>query len=327
MLGVGRSPNITLSGPEFNKHKIQMMIDTGADLNVIKQEIISPEISIYTDVVYNLKGITDSNLSTMGYIKVKFLSTEIEIHVVETLPIAQDGLLGTTFFKEIGASIDFSKSAVLVEDYILPFDNCKVTIPNRSRNPIPTFPLQASEKRTRSQMTTNTESGNPRPLKQTKEEELLVKESFEIERSISSYEVNRDIQVSVEIPKTHVYRDPPKIIFSSSSIKLIPPKKEKNLESSGIESGRISPLTLKAAGNTVLSPYVLTGRDRRVTRIVNSDPNSDCSFLASFWPKGGARWNACMRDGRARWSQAVTVTTGTASQNLDAGPAQVFFAP
>ena len=44
--------------------------------------------------------------------------------------------------------------------------------------------------------------------------------------------------------------------------------------------------------NTVLSPYVLTGRDRRVTRIVNSDPNSECSFLASFWPKGGARWNA-----------------------------------
>ena len=38
--------------------------------------------------------------------------------------------------------------------------------------------------------------------------------------------------------------------------------------------------------STVLSPYVLTGRDRRVTRIVNSDPNSECSFLASFWPTG-----------------------------------------
>ena len=59
--------------------------------------------------------------------------------------------------------------------------------------------------------------------------------------------------------------------------------------------------------NTVLSPYVLTGRDRRVTRIVNSDPNSESSFLASFWPKGGARWNACVRDGRARWSRAVKV--------------------
>ena len=79
--------------------------------------------------------------------------------------------------------------------------------------------------------------------------------------------------------------------------------------------------------NTVLSPYVLTGRDRRVTRIVNSDPNSECSFLDSFWPKGGARWNACVRDGRARWSRAVTLPTGTPSQSLDAGPAQVFFAP
>ena len=76
-----------------------------------------------------------------------------------------------------------------------------------------------------------------------------------------------------------------------------------------------------------MSPYVLGGRDRRVTRIVNSDLNSECSFLTSFWPKGGARWNACVRDGRSRWSQAVTVTTGTASLNLDAGPAQVFFAP
>ena len=51
-------------------------------------------------------------------------------------------------------------------------------------------------------------------------------------------------------------------------------------------------IILSKKRTTVLSPYVLTGRDRRVTRIVNSDPNSECSFLASFWPKGGARWNA-----------------------------------
>ena len=42
-----------------------------------------------------------------------------------------------------------------------------------------------------------------------------------------------------------------------------------------------------------------------------------------------APWHSvlCVRDGRARWSQAVTVTTETASQNHDAGPAQSFLRP
>lgn len=62
-----------------------MMVDTGADLSVIKREILSPEIPIHTDAVYDLEGIADSILPTVGYIKVKFLNREIEIHVVETL--------------------------------------------------------------------------------------------------------------------------------------------------------------------------------------------------------------------------------------------------
>ena len=112
-------------------------------------------------------------------------------------------------------------------------------------------------------------------------------------------------------------------ILSESEIKTTPTGQKQNFTIKKISKSHYA----GSHKGTVLSPYVLTGRDRRVTRIMNSDPNSECSFLASFWPKGGARRNACVRDGRARWSRAVTLPTGTASQSLDAGPAQVFFAP
>lgn len=92
------APSIILLGPEFRQNEALMMIDTGAELSIIKQASIPPEIPIYTDVVYDLNGITQGHLATIGYIKAKIVNMVAKIHVVQNLPIAQDGILGTDFF-------------------------------------------------------------------------------------------------------------------------------------------------------------------------------------------------------------------------------------
>nr|XP_034195201.1 uncharacterized protein LOC117611376 [Osmia lignaria] len=71
------------------------------------------------------------------YIEVKALDTESIFHVVEDLPIAHDGILGTEFFKNSGANTDYAKSMLIVNNYIIPFQEPLITIPSRTRTTIP----------------------------------------------------------------------------------------------------------------------------------------------------------------------------------------------
>ncbi|XP_046144384.1 uncharacterized protein LOC123988408 [Osmia bicornis bicornis] len=87
----------------------------------------------------NQKSTTTTNYNsrTTGYIEVKALDTESIFHVVEDLPIAHDGILGTEFFKNSGANIDYAKSMLIVNNYIIPFQEPLITIPSRTRTTIP----------------------------------------------------------------------------------------------------------------------------------------------------------------------------------------------
>ncbi|XP_076685843.1 uncharacterized protein LOC143377921 [Andrena cerasifolii] len=131
---IRKPPSILLSDLGFNGEEATLMIDTGSDLNVIKRSAVSPNIPIFTDTLFDLNGITDGLLSTIGYIKIRTLNTEIIIHVVEDLPIKQDGILGTEFFQTNGATIDYMKSAITIGMETIPFiDPEMVTIPARTR--------------------------------------------------------------------------------------------------------------------------------------------------------------------------------------------------
>nr|XP_034174769.1 uncharacterized protein LOC117601733 [Osmia lignaria] len=77
------------------------------------------------------------SIKLIRYIEVKALDTESVFHVVEDLPIAHDGILGTEFFKNSGANIDYAKSMLIVNNYIIPFQEPLITIPSRTRTTIP----------------------------------------------------------------------------------------------------------------------------------------------------------------------------------------------
>ena len=132
-----RAPSLALSSPEFKQNKVIMMIDTGADLSVIKEEAVSPDTQIFTDVSYNLIGITEGSLTTIGYIKTKILDKVAEIHVVKTLPTAQEGILGSDFFHDSGAIIDYPRQGIMIGNELLPFKNVETKIPARMRYQIP----------------------------------------------------------------------------------------------------------------------------------------------------------------------------------------------
>ncbi|XP_046145699.1 uncharacterized protein LOC123989026 [Osmia bicornis bicornis] len=79
---------------------------------------------------------TDSSSAT-GYIKVKILETESIFHIIEELPIEQDGILGTEYFKSSGASINYAKSILIINNNIIPFKQPAVIIPSRTKTMIP----------------------------------------------------------------------------------------------------------------------------------------------------------------------------------------------
>nr|XP_034195197.1 uncharacterized protein LOC117611373 [Osmia lignaria] len=103
---INKSPSVELSSENFKNQKALFMVDTG---------------SIYTT----------------GYIKVKILETESIFHIIEELPIEQDGILGTEYFKSSGASINYAKSILIVNNNIIPFKQPAVVIPSRTKTMIP----------------------------------------------------------------------------------------------------------------------------------------------------------------------------------------------
>ena len=132
-----RAPSLALSSPDFKQNRVIMKIDTGADLSVIKEGAVSPGTQIFTDITYNLSGITEGSLDTIGYIKTNILNTTAVIHVVKTLPTAQDGILGSDFFHCNGAVIDYSRLGITIGSELLPFKNVEIKIPARMRYQIP----------------------------------------------------------------------------------------------------------------------------------------------------------------------------------------------
>ena len=59
-----------------------------------------------------------------------------------------------------------------------------------------------------------------------------------------------------------------------------------------------------------------SGPARALSPYRKQSPNSQCSFLASFWPKGGARWNALPARRRGRKGRSIRRLIDGARQNI-----------
>ena len=92
----------------------RFLIDTGSELNIIKQGLIKPNLFIDKNIVYRLAGISEGLVLTQGCVRINLDEGYCRMNVVpNTFPIEADGILGIEFLKEQDATLSFRSNALL----------------------------------------------------------------------------------------------------------------------------------------------------------------------------------------------------------------------
>ena len=84
--------------------KLKLLVDTGADVSLIKANMIDAEATYNPENAITLQGINSNNIRSFGTVKcnVQFKDAvlEHEFHLApKSLNIRYDGIIGTDFFE------------------------------------------------------------------------------------------------------------------------------------------------------------------------------------------------------------------------------------
>ncbi|XP_039308185.1 uncharacterized protein LOC120358336 [Solenopsis invicta] len=129
----GDIPSVEVESPSFCG-PIAFMVDTGAHPNIIKKGCVHGDITINNQEILQLTGITENAVSTLGSIEAHILETPVKIHVVpDEFPMTQQGILGTSFFKEHDACIDYAQRNLTWRNCYFPFKKYEtIVVPPRT---------------------------------------------------------------------------------------------------------------------------------------------------------------------------------------------------
>lgn len=116
---------------------VNLLLDTGADLNVIKLGSLSDEVKVNVDDTYELQGIHENLVSTIGSvlldIQIGDSTKQIQFQVVPTtFPIPQDGIMGRPLLEQLKAVFN-CEEGTLTSDV----SENEINVPARSQVVIP----------------------------------------------------------------------------------------------------------------------------------------------------------------------------------------------
>lgn len=111
------------------------MIDTGASVNILKENALKPSIKINEKRIFNLLGIGTNMVKTLGEIKLSIKGKETSFQIVDKdFPIEHEGILGTPFLKQQGGVLNFIDECLhLGEDDIPLISNSTIKLKARSK--------------------------------------------------------------------------------------------------------------------------------------------------------------------------------------------------
>lgn len=99
---------VILDSCSFNIGQDYFLIDTGSQLNLIKEDAVTPETDANTRKIYYLSGIGSGLVRTYGEITTNLRGVEIKFQIVDNdFPIVQSGILGMSFLTKQEAIIAF----------------------------------------------------------------------------------------------------------------------------------------------------------------------------------------------------------------------------
>lgn len=137
---VVQTPKIDMQAPELTKRDTTLLIDTGADINILKIGAVKPEIPYDSTDKLKISGITHGIIETIGSLNIEINNKMHKFHLVETpFPIKEDGILGAEFLYDESATISFeANQLILGNSKVLPLKNENlIKIPPRTSQVIP----------------------------------------------------------------------------------------------------------------------------------------------------------------------------------------------
>lgn len=104
--------HITCQSIQTKKKSIRFLLDSGSDLNLIKLSALKGDVMVYDNTIYQLKGITEHCIHTLGStnleIQVGGDKRIVEFHVVQpSFPVPHEGILGKPFIVGQGAIVNY----------------------------------------------------------------------------------------------------------------------------------------------------------------------------------------------------------------------------
>uniref|UniRef100_A0ABD2X844 CCHC-type domain-containing protein n=1 Tax=Trichogramma kaykai TaxID=54128 RepID=A0ABD2X844_9HYME len=117
------SPTITIIANELSD-AVELMLDTGAAVSVIKYSEISKKAVVDFDKKILLRGITDNTIRSIGE-TIICLNNEIPVKfqvVKNDFPIQEGGILGTRFFAYKRVNINYDINCLQFNNYSIPFN-------------------------------------------------------------------------------------------------------------------------------------------------------------------------------------------------------------
>ena len=101
-------PIINLDHKSFAKNNGTFLVDTGCQLNLIKEKTLNSFTKIDTSITFDLVGIGKGSLRTYGETVISVNDVDIEFQIVDdNFPIDQDGIIGIALLKKQEAILKF----------------------------------------------------------------------------------------------------------------------------------------------------------------------------------------------------------------------------
>ncbi len=113
---------IEICSSNIKNSVVRLLLDTGADVSLLKAGRIEDDSVINKEIIVELKGISEQPIYTLGtcFISIKLENEKTlkhEFHVIsDSKSIKNDGLLGRDFLQKYKAKIDYEKESVNFEN-------------------------------------------------------------------------------------------------------------------------------------------------------------------------------------------------------------------
>lgn len=104
---------------QLHPEKIPFLVDSQADISVIKRSSVPSAFEINHDEIISIKGITDNFITSVGTIEINLLFDEFYlIHTIHVVPdefaIPVPGILGKDFLKDFQCTIDYATMTLTI---------------------------------------------------------------------------------------------------------------------------------------------------------------------------------------------------------------------